>query len=313
MNDTLLRSLRDRVIEENEPLAGLLRKCLLLGAETKSDSLRQWARYELNGYADGVDMVPAYRHVNTPLIYLDYVSGYTIARNQMIDRMELPTKARDYVPESFAFRQPVEELERLGTQNSLSVCTPGLAVAKYFMNQESGPFQQVVGLRFELEGSVVVGILGQIRTQLVDLIADLSADTPLTELPDKVQVDTAVGQRIGTQYNTTIQATSGPTAIGTKATAVINQGTSGDLLALIAGARMAALELEHERQDELIHAIDSLGAEVGKASRAETGEVVKRAGRVRQLAEKIGVPSLTAAVAGAVEAAVGIAMAGGFG
>lgn len=41
--------------------------------------------------------------------------------------------------------------------------------------------------------------------------------------------------------------------------------------------------------------------------------MVKRAGRVRQLAEKIGVPSLTAAVGGAVEAAVGIAMAGGFG
>ncbi len=181
------------------------------------------------------------------------------------------------------------------------------------MNQETGPFQQVVGLRFKMQGSVVAGILGQIRTRLVDLIADLSADTPLTELPGKEQVDAAVGHRIGTQYNRTIHTASGPTAIGTRATAVIEQGVSADLFALIEEARKAAQQLEDKRQEELLDAIECLSAEASKAAGADTGEMVKRAGRVRQLAEKIGVPSLTAAVGGAVEAAVGIAMAGGFG
>ena len=313
MVDTLLRSLRDRVIDENEPLAGLLRKCLLLGAETRSDSLRQWARFELNGYGDDVEIVPAHRQIPTPPIFLDYVSGYTFATNQMLDRMELPAKAREYVSESLAFRQPVEELERLATQKSFGFATTGLAVAKYFMNQETGPFQQVVGLRFKMQGSVVAGILGQIRTRLVDLIADLSADTPLTELPGKEQVDAAVGHRIGTQYNTTIHTASGATAIGTRATAVIEQGVPADLLALIEEARKAAQQLEDERQEELLDAIECLRAEASKATGADTGEMVKRAGRVRQLAQRIGVPSLVAAVGGAVEAAVGIAMAGGFG
>ncbi|MFF3869930.1 hypothetical protein [Micromonospora sp. NPDC001898] len=49
MTDTLLRSLREHLIDESEPLAGLLRKCLLLGAETGSQTLRDWARKELNG------------------------------------------------------------------------------------------------------------------------------------------------------------------------------------------------------------------------------------------------------------------------
>ncbi|MBT2598120.1 hypothetical protein [Arthrobacter sp. ISL-72] len=58
MTNTLLGSLREQILDESEPLAGLLRKCLLLGAETGSESLRQWARYELSGYDDDAE-VPA--------------------------------------------------------------------------------------------------------------------------------------------------------------------------------------------------------------------------------------------------------------
>ncbi|MFF0366375.1 hypothetical protein [Micromonospora sp. NPDC005087] len=44
MTDTLLRSLRERMLDESEPLAGLLRKCLLLGAETGSEAPRLGAQ-----------------------------------------------------------------------------------------------------------------------------------------------------------------------------------------------------------------------------------------------------------------------------
>lgn len=52
MADTLLRSLFTQVLDESQALPGLLRKCLALGAETGSESLRSWARNELNGYHD---------------------------------------------------------------------------------------------------------------------------------------------------------------------------------------------------------------------------------------------------------------------
>jgi hypothetical protein len=80
MTDTLLRSLRARLLDESEPLAGLLRKCLLLGAETGSDSLRQWARYELSGYGEGVEL-PSYRRLPTPAISVDSISGNRWAKN----------------------------------------------------------------------------------------------------------------------------------------------------------------------------------------------------------------------------------------
>lgn len=64
-DDSLLRSLRHHMLDESEPLAGLLRKCLMLGAETGSDSLRQWARRELNGYG-AEDKLPTYRKLGFP-------------------------------------------------------------------------------------------------------------------------------------------------------------------------------------------------------------------------------------------------------
>lgn len=92
MTDTLLRSLRERLLDESEPLAGMLRKCLLLGAETGSEALRDWARKELNGYGSE-DEVPKYRKVGGPPIAMDSISGYTLAKNQIIARHQLPREA----------------------------------------------------------------------------------------------------------------------------------------------------------------------------------------------------------------------------
>lgn len=221
MTDTLLQSLREHMLDESEPLAGLLRKCLLLGAETGSGSLREWARRELNGYGDD-DEVPEYRKIQEVPISVDSVSGNTWTTGQTLNRLQLPAKAREHLPASLSFKQPVEELEFLSEQKSLNFGAPGLAYAHALWNAELGPFQNIVGLSYVLTGSVVAGMLGQIRTQLVDIIADLTAGTPLSELPNKARVDAAVHARVGQArdvYNTTIHEAKGPTAVGARAQA----------------------------------------------------------------------------------------------
>lgn len=77
------------MLDESEPLAGLLRKCLLLGAETGSVSLRDWARKELTGYGDE-DEVPEYRRLSGVPISMDSISGNTWATGQTISRFQLP-------------------------------------------------------------------------------------------------------------------------------------------------------------------------------------------------------------------------------
>jgi hypothetical protein len=312
MVDTLLQSLRDQVLDEYLPLAGLLRKCLLLGAETGSESLRQWARFELRGYDDAVE-VPHYRSFPTPPISVDSLSGPSWTRGQIFDRLQLPLKAREGVPESFQLRQPVEELDALAKSDTLSFTSTGLAYAQTVWNAELGPFQQIVGMSFKIPGSVVAGVLGQVRTQLVDIVAELLADTPLSELPGKEKVDAAVGQHIGSQYNTTIHSANGPTAIGYKAVATAKGLDVDDAIRLLDAVRAATDSIEESSRAELLEAVEAVKMEVSRGTEANTGEVVKKVGRLRQLADSIGSPMLTAATSGAVEAFTGLALSGAFG
>ena len=314
VTDTLLRSLRERMLDESEPLAGLLRKCLLLGAETGSVSLRDWARKELNGYG-GEDDVPEYRSLSGVPISMNSISGNTWATGQTISRFQLPQEAWEYVPETVSFRQPVEELEQMAGQKSLSSSSPGLSMAQTIWNRRLGPFQSISSLSYTMTGSVVAGMVGQIRTQLVDIIADLTADTPMSELPSKGQVDAAVSERIGasTVYNTTIHAASGAVAIGTEAQAKTEGLSVQDVLQLLDAVQEAAASgVEEADRAEVLEAVADLRVALSQET-PDTGVVVKKAGRLRSLGLKIGGASLMAATEGAASALIEMSMSGAFG
>lgn len=311
VTDTLLRSLREHMLDEAEPLAGLLRKCLLLGAETGSEALRYWARKELNGYDSGDD-VPEYRLLTGVPISMDSMSGNTWATGQIMDRLQLPPEAQKYVTETIPMRQPIEELEKLAGQENLSFKTSALAYAQTLWNEQLGPFQQVMGLKYVMSGSAMSGILGQIRTQLVDVVADLTADTPLSDLPKKDQVDAAVSHRIGNVYNTTIQEANGPVAIGSKAKASTEGLNVDDALRLLQHVRTAADEAEETDRAELLEAVEELRAAV-EQERPDTGDVVKKVRKLRAIANKIGVASISAATGGAAQALTELAVSGAFG
>lgn len=310
MNDTLLRDLRNTMLQESEPLAGLLRKCLLLGAETGSVSLRDWARRELNGYGSE-DEVPEYRKLHGVPISMNYVAGYTVVTGQIIDRFNLPANALEFVPEFMVLRQPVETLERQMLQSSLAFQSPGLSYAQALMNDESDEFQQITGLSYVMAGSALTGVVGQVRTKLVDLVADLTADTPPTALPDKKQVDEAVSRRVGDVYNTTIHATSGPVAVGAKAKAKSEGLSVAEVLELLDGLK-ATVQVELAGADfaaEVLEALADLRDELAAES-PDTGEAVKKAGRLRKLGSKLGGAAVVAATEGAAGAVAELAMSG---
>jgi hypothetical protein len=311
VTDTLLRSLREHLLDESEPLAGLLRKCLLLGAETGSEALREWARRELNGYGDE-DEVPNYRKFQDVPISMDSMSGRMWRRGDIISRLNVPTEAREYVLEEITFKQPIEELQHLAEQKQVSFTSPGLAVAQAIWNRELGPFQSVDGLSYVISGSKVTGILGQIRTKLVDVVADLTADTPMSELPKKGQVDAAVNHRLGDIYNTTIQTTNGPVAIGSMAKASTEGLTVENALRLLDKVQQAAADIAETQRGELLDALTELRAAV-ESDEPDTGEVVKKVGKLRAIADKLGVASVAPATGGAAQAITELAVSGAFG
>lgn len=312
MTDTLLQSLRERALDETEPLAGLLRKCLMLGAETGSTSLREWARRELNGYTEE-GSIPEYRKIPGVPMSVDSISGNTWARGQTFTRWQLPAAAQEYVTEFLFLTQPVEELERLAQEKTLHFKPAGLAAAQAMWNRELSAFQSIMDMSYTLSGSVFSGILGQIRTKLVDLIADLTMSTPLAELPRREDVDAAMLHRIGhvgDVYKTTIVEPVGPTAIGAGASASVGLSVD-DVLALLSAVQLAAQSAEPDTS-EVEEALASLRDAV-TTSEPQTGEVIKRAGKLREVADKLGVAAVSSATGAAVSALTDLAMQGVFG
>jgi hypothetical protein len=176
-----------------------------------------------------------------------------------------------------------------------------------------GPFEQVVSMSFVMSGSAFSGVLGQIRTQLIDVVADLTADTPLAELPRSDQVDAAVGQHIGTQYKTEIHGANGPIGIGTNASATSEGLTIDEVIRLLDAVRDASGVVVDERaKAELLEAVKDLRVEA-QSGAPDTAQVVKKAGRLRAAAASIGIPAVSSAVGGAVEAFMSLAMGGAFG
>lgn len=204
-------------------------------------------------------------------------------------------------------------MEQISTQKSLSFTTSGLAYAQHAWNEELGLFQQVMNLRFTASGPMFAGVLGQIRTQLVDLIADLTANTPLEELPRKEMVDAAVNTHIGVQYNTTIQSTSGPTAIGNNAVARTEGLSIDDVTRLLDAVRDSAGEVaEESTRAELLEVLDALQDDL-RNSAPSTTEVVGRVNRLKEIAARVGGAGLSSAVSGAVDGLTTMVMSGAFG
>ena len=304
MTHAVLTALRDRVIDDSQPLPGLLRTCLMLGAETGSQSLREWARYELNGYTADAEL-PPYRRIYAGM-RISYVSGYNVVSGQAYAWYNLPSKAREIVPEQLELRGPLAELEQMAAQDSASFGTGPLSVALQIINKDLPFGQQVHQLAYSVPGATLIGIVDRIRTTLVELVADLTADTPLDQLPSSATIDAAVKTHVGVQYNTTIHAPAGPLAIGDGAHA---QTTVDDLVRALAALRTMA---EQEGEQEILEAVDDLRQTLEEGEPAP-GPVAEKTSRLRKAAANVGSAALGSAVTGFVETVTTMAFGGLFG
>lgn len=278
----------------------------MLGAATGSDSLRGWARHELNGYADD-DELPGYRKLGSLPISFDYVSGPYRAQGQTISHPQLPEAAQTFIPETVVLRQPLDELEAwVQKGETLHLTGSAMPAAAAIWTRELGMFQEILRIYWTLPASTIAGIVGQIRNTLVDFVADLTADTPLTELPSREVVDAAFASKVmqvGDTYNTTVSSSSGPLAVGRGAKA---KGMSIDDVLLLLGQVQAYAEpLDVSDREELLDAVNDLRDAVTKDD-VDPTEIESRSKRLKALGERIGGGMLIAATSGAAEAAIGI-------
>jgi len=305
----LLQNLRARVLDETESLAGLLRACLVLGAVTGSENLRSWAGRELKGYADDEE-VPSYRMQILPL-YMDSVSGNYWSKGQSISPLQIPATLREHIPESMQFKQPVDELEQLAasSDDSLRIGSQGFPALAAMWSQELPMFQDVQALYWRVSTSTLAGMLGMVRTTLVEMVVDMTHDVPYDGLPTKSQVDSAVQVHVhgpGDHYQVTVGTNSGVIGQGAGSTQTQHAGvTPADLAQLIVKMRDALAEVtDPDDRSDVEQAIDDFEEAVSEDD-PEPEKVQRRSRALNRIASAVGGAILVTAASEGTQAAIG--------
>ncbi|MFB6553554.1 hypothetical protein [Streptomyces sp. NPDC056405] len=196
---TLLAQIEQDVLDDTKPLAGTLRKCVVLGGHANSEALRDWAQRELRGF-DGVDLadVPSYRVVVAPL-RIDAAVMNGIITGQQISPSQLPDFARDVVTNELPLRMGIGELEAAArrvveSDTPLKLSLPQAADLVRVMNHNIGnPHQQITELYWAVAAPALMGVLDQVRTALADLVGELRAMSPDdANLPTPEQIGQAL-------------------------------------------------------------------------------------------------------------------------
>jgi len=197
----LLAQIETDVVDSTVPLSSLLQKCLALGGQAESQKLRDWARWELNGYA-GAETVPDHRHFHAVLMaVITNNAGYN-AMTQRIGEDVFPPQIRDVIRESVGdiedafLPQGIGMLEGLASQGTdmHRLGPPWSSIMADTLNQfNMAPNSRIREVYWSVPNASIRGILVRIRAALAELVAELITLTAQGHnVPDKLAADQAM-------------------------------------------------------------------------------------------------------------------------
>lgn len=237
----LLDEIETSALDQNADLPSVLRKCIALGGATGSESLRKWAALELKGYGSG-DELPDYRLGAAPLL-IDGVAGYNQIKGQQLPYNAIPEVARDKITTDIEFRQPIAELIQLAARNEEVRLMPHgaselVALMNYQIQEKETqnypgtyePTRIVERLYWSVSSTALVRVVDVVRTNLVQLVAEMRAEMPSgTDVPSTEVAEQAVNIAIhGGKRNRVVVSQGGETAnASNESTAASKDESSG--------------------------------------------------------------------------------------
>jgi hypothetical protein len=211
----ILARLENDLLDRTVPLADVLRACLVLYGHTNATQLRAWASAELQGYPR-INDVPDYRKIAAPIMQVVDVP-YRGRSTHPFNVHSLPDFAREYITEIVPLSQGADELEALANvyeahnqQIELGVFA-GDAYMSVWNKRPDRPYT-VVAMYWTVSPAVIRGVLGRIRTQLTEFVADLLSEVGDSNmLPTARQTDSAVEAMVGSAviYDSNVTFVSG--------------------------------------------------------------------------------------------------------
>lgn len=194
----LLSEVQRDALDSKVALADTLRKLVAFGGIVGSMELREWAALELHGYLGEDVPLPRYRKPGAVLL----INGFAGARQitgQQIGPHSLPDAAHGKIGEEVMLGAAVGEVEAMLVQakedgGEIKLTIPHGQTLAAMMNQESdNPFQKITAIYWSLSAPAIAGVLDQIRSTLVELVAEMRANTPASEdVPTGEAADRAV-------------------------------------------------------------------------------------------------------------------------
>ena len=111
---SLVRQLRDEIVNPDISASVVLRKAKILAATLNDGDLKQWLNFELNGYPDEADL-PSYRKLQAPLLGAfqgprGSVSNYSIPLSMLPDSLKS-------IADSLHMGHALKELEAMASSS----------------------------------------------------------------------------------------------------------------------------------------------------------------------------------------------------
>jgi hypothetical protein len=176
-------------------LATTLRKIVALGGQSGSRDLGQWALRELRGYDRGT-LLPPYRQPASPL-FIDYITPRGMMTGDMLRPGEWGLEDIDDL-EVVHLPMGVGEIEqhiraaRHSREKSIKLHPPAGTDLLHLLNSQSAPGVSIVRVYWSVTLGTLEGVLDQVRTTLVELVAEIRFATPSGQTPAAAVADAAV-------------------------------------------------------------------------------------------------------------------------
>lgn len=189
-------------LDPKVPISGPLRKLVALGGQAGSAELREWASLELRGYYGSDAPLPDYRKPGATL-RIDGGTFNAMITGQLISPRELPEGVREHVEERVPLNGGVAEIEAMIERakreegGEIKLTLPGgqdiVRMMNYEMQQRGERYDRITAIYWSLSHISLEGVIDQIRTRLVELVAEMRAAMPdEADVPSSAVADNAV-------------------------------------------------------------------------------------------------------------------------
>lgn len=275
----LLNEMLEMAVSSDQPLADLIRRCMVLAVRFEMDDFKQWAIQELNGYPSG-DELPAYR-VCRVQSYGTFSNGFRTMKNCPIPTLSLPDWIREKI-EAVEISDSIGAIEQtlIPKSEESSLRMPWIpdmlpVVGAALTENDPGGYQLLEAWQL-LPITVPTGIVETVRNRVLSFVLEVQKLDVNVDNPKPEQV-AAVKEPIRDIYNITIQGDNKGNISGaqTKNSMNIVNIEQGDVASLM--EQLEDLGIKGEALDKLEAAIEEDKAdpssEPGKLGSRVTGWV----------------------------------------